>query len=468
MKRKEKNNIIKKFKEKKINYTFILIYIALLVISIAIIFLWNKYKVESNFYCDTKLEKLCNNSISSSNTYRNIFIILFIAIIVFIVKKSKNKKQKSILLSIFIVNSILMLIITPIAYDKTFENKLLNENDIYKIELYYHNKKDTKKLSTVYENIINNSIKQKDISNAIKYLDSYADLKDNNSKVKDFKYQIFLLAINDIEYYDEAMEYLEDLKDYKDIAEKQKELMYNYATKTKVTTNNYENIVSILAELKDYKDSNTKIQEIKYNYAKYLTSRNESQKAMNIYKELGNYKDSQEQYSNLYNTHKFDGYWSGDEKSEDNWKTGFYIWIVNGTTCYNIYDTKTQKKAHSRYECKIENDKLIIYRIISKDDPMYTFNNVNGELVTSYDKYGTGRISTLTLSKKSDDTTLPSSKTIREPSIGMTPEEVKASTWGSPTKINKSTYSWGTTEQWVYPSYKYIYFKNGKVTSISE
>ena len=53
------------------------------------------------------------------------------------------------------------------------------------------------------------------------------------------------------------------------------------------------------------------------------------------------------------------------------------------------------------------------------------------------------------------------------PSIGMTASEVEESTWGSPKKINKDTYSWGTTEQWVYDR-GYIYFKNGKVTSISE
>ena len=36
------------------------------------------------------------------------------------------------------------------------------------------------------------------------------------------------------------------------------------------------------------------------------------------------------------------------------------------------------------------------------------------------------------------------------------------------TYINKDTYSWGTTEQWVYNNKGYIYFKNGIVTSISE
>ena len=55
----------------------------------------------------------------------------------------------------------------------------------------------------------------------------------------------------------------------------------------------------------------------------------------------------------------------------------------------------------------------------------------------------------------------------KEPKIGMTSEEVKNSTWGSPKKVNKDTYSWGTTEQWVY-NQGYIYFTNDKVTSISE
>lgn len=56
----------------------------------------------------------------------------------------------------------------------------------------------------------------------------------------------------------------------------------------------------------------------------------------------------------------------------------------------------------------------------------------------------------------------------KAPAIGMTAEEVKESTWGTPKEINKTTYEWGITEQWVYSGYRYIYFENGKVTSISE
>lgn len=56
----------------------------------------------------------------------------------------------------------------------------------------------------------------------------------------------------------------------------------------------------------------------------------------------------------------------------------------------------------------------------------------------------------------------------KEPYIGMTAQEVLESTWGTPKDINKYTYSWGVREQWCYSGYRYIYFEDGIVTSISE
>ncbi len=55
-----------------------------------------------------------------------------------------------------------------------------------------------------------------------------------------------------------------------------------------------------------------------------------------------------------------------------------------------------------------------------------------------------------------------------EPRIGMTAEDVRKSTWGEPKNINKTTYTWGTKEQWCYSGYRYIYFENGIVTAIQE
>ena len=60
------------------------------------------------------------------------------------------------------------------------------------------------------------------------------------------------------------------------------------------------------------------------------------------------------------------------------------------------------------------------------------------------------------------------SKIKKEPAIGMTAEQVEASTWGKPKDINKTTTKYGVSEQWVYSDYRYIYLEDGIVTAITE
>ena len=50
--------------------------------------------------------------------------------------------------------------------------------------------------------------------------------------------------------------------------------------------------------------------------------------------------------------------------------------------------------------------------------------------------------------------------------IGMSKEDVLASSWGRPEKINTTTNVYGTREQWVYGGGNYLYFENGVLTSI--
>lgn len=52
----------------------------------------------------------------------------------------------------------------------------------------------------------------------------------------------------------------------------------------------------------------------------------------------------------------------------------------------------------------------------------------------------------------------------REIWIGMT-SEMARDALGRPEDINRSTYSWGVHEQWVYPYGKYLYFEDGVLTS---
>lgn len=52
-------------------------------------------------------------------------------------------------------------------------------------------------------------------------------------------------------------------------------------------------------------------------------------------------------------------------------------------------------------------------------------------------------------------------------SLGMTPDDVLASSWGRPERINRTTNHMGTREQWVYPGrHNYLYFENGVLVSI--
>ena len=54
------------------------------------------------------------------------------------------------------------------------------------------------------------------------------------------------------------------------------------------------------------------------------------------------------------------------------------------------------------------------------------------------------------------------------PAIGMTAEEVRNSSWGKPSDINKTTTAYGVHEQWVYSGNRYIYLDDGIVSAIQE
>lgn len=51
-------------------------------------------------------------------------------------------------------------------------------------------------------------------------------------------------------------------------------------------------------------------------------------------------------------------------------------------------------------------------------------------------------------------------------SIGMSQQDVRASSWGKPERVNRSHYAFGDREQWVYGGGNYLYFQNDTLTSI--
>ena len=55
------------------------------------------------------------------------------------------------------------------------------------------------------------------------------------------------------------------------------------------------------------------------------------------------------------------------------------------------------------------------------------------------------------------------------PKIGMTQDQVaQGSNWGQPTSKRRTTTAEGVREQWIYPSNRYLYFNNNRLTAIEE
>lgn len=51
-------------------------------------------------------------------------------------------------------------------------------------------------------------------------------------------------------------------------------------------------------------------------------------------------------------------------------------------------------------------------------------------------------------------------------SIGMSQAEVLASNWGRPKSKTVHASVYGETEQWIYPGWNFLYFRNGVLTDI--
>ena len=146
--------------------------------------------------------------------------------------------------------------------------------------------------------------------------------------------------------------------------------------------------------------------------------------------------------------------------------TNFFKNIQDGSTLYFLYSKSvmniTEDSFVNNYSITIEevdvnqiNSLLNEYNnfisfLINYRDNVYKISR-NGELQDEYEE-------------RENEESLSESI----PKVGMTASEVEKTSWGKPDKKNKDTYSWGTTEQWVYNDKGYVYFENGKVTSVSE
>lgn len=142
-------------------------------------------------------------------------------------------------------------------------------------------------------------------------------------------------------------------------------------------------------------------------------------------------------------------------------KDGYRL-IINGLSLNFVSEGKTGNKSYCR---------VTSYEFGCNEDGTLVICNSSGKVcyTPKTDQYGDLHIVSETkddiYTKISDSTEVPAEKV--EPTIGMSEDEVLASTWGAPKKKNTTTTENGTHEQWVYED-GYIYFDDGIVTTIQE
>lgn len=300
--------------------------------------------------------------------------------------------------------------------------------------------------------------------------------------VKNSKY-VDAVKLKEKNKYDEAIIIFNEIKDYKDSNQQLMEIYYEYAN-NKIEEKDYKGAIELLEKCKNYNNSNELIIETKYIYAKKLIKSNLGNIAINILNEIVDYKDVKEIISIYYKQHQYDGIYSSINPNTKSTSRIDVRYVIDGLSNVNVYyyyfseHIKNEDRYSSGYEhinywpleCNKEYTSCTLETTI--DDRVYTFENDKMIIKrTSKKDEDKGKTYTDTYYKITDSTEL-SEQSVKigttKPQIGMTPNEVRYSSWGEPIKINKDTYSWGTTEQWVYSNNRYVYFRNGVVSSISE
>ena len=251
--------------------------------------------------------------------------------------------------------------------------------------------------------------------------------------------------------------------------------------------------------------------EEKYEKAMSLLETDEEE-AINILKEIPDYQDSQSYIDNYNFKHRFDGTYfmfSGDVDTAIEKNPSSRV-IINGLSeestiiayMYSLHDTYIQGNKYfagryndheEKWKCNSTLDVCKNIRLTSVDENGYyaqTFDEnadniyristitISDNLITKSTHYvtkiyGSEEDYNVTFKKLNDSVELPEERQPSEinpknPAIGMTPEEVRASSWGYPDSITERTYSWGTRELWSYGDKGNIHFENGKVISITE
>lgn len=292
---------------------------------------------------------------------------------------------------------------------------------------------------------------------AIAAFTDLADYKDSNELLTENRY-LYAKQLLEKKEYPKAKGILEELDSYKDSESLIKGIKYQKGHQY-INNKDYESAIAAFSEIKEYEDSSELLAEARYKEGvvqfKQGAFANAKMYFKSIGKEYGDSKTYLNKIEKVFNEHKisqantepFEGTW------EDESALGQIIFSGNSVT--HVFFPNSNKTSVYTWNWTLKDKK-----VTNENGDVYYIKN-NKLHVKDY--YG-GEESVY--SRVSNSTYIPNEKP--SPQIGMTADEVRASNWGSPIDINKTTTEYGESEQWVYDDYKYIYLEDGIVTSIQE
>lgn len=205
--------------------------------------------------------------------------------------------------------------------------------------------------------------------------DSFANLgdyKDSTAQCLESRYQYASVLISNNDYA-EAEKLFAVLGDYKDSAKQLKEAKYQNAVQL-MSDKKYQDAEKRLEELgKNYKDCAKLLQEARYQHALTLVNKKEYIQAVDLFKALGSYRDSVEQWkSAMY------GYVLAHENNTD-LITYDYLSVLkqfNYKNSCSIYDALYEWRAKIVYLNTNEKDFSTVNKTISKTAPYVHFSFV--------------------------------------------------------------------------------------------
>lgn len=259
--------------------------------------------------------------------------------------------------------------------------------------------------------------------------------------------------------YDKAISYYQKIKFVYDKAKNNEQECYYQRAIELRNEEDYDNSILYFEKSNNYNDSQEQIKETMYKKAMNKYENGDFEKSKEIFKTIQEYKNVSEYLSNNEIMLDLQGIWQ-DKNDLTNW-----IYEINGWKL-NVYS----EMSIGSYIIENEN----FYRLPGNFSIEINDNEISKVLdgkkstgILNYDKNAkiiTDDVGTFIKQPHYKVTKIE----IKEPSIGMTKNEVLNSTWGEPEDINRTTTRYGTSEQWCYNGNKYIYFEDGIVTSIQD